>query len=398
MPMVTGPIAIVYNVDGVKDLRLKPATIAKIFSGAITTWDAAEIKADNPDATLPSTPILAVHRSDESGTTDNFTKYLLATAKNDWTYEGGKAWPISDSGQGEKGSDGVASAVKSGAGAIGYVEWSFAQVNDLSMAKVYNGAGEYTAFTGEAAGKTVAGAKIVGTGNDLKMKIDYTTTEAGAYPIVLVTYEIVCEKGTDSAKLPLLKSFMTFISSSDGQALLPDLGYAPLADSVRDKVAAAVGKARADGCQRIHIVTHSLGAVIVRSYLQDHQLPQESRIVMLAPPNQGSELADWAKENFPRLFQLAGPAAADLGTEGDTFTSKLKPIAPEVGIIIGKDSWNPLFSKILPGQDDGAVTVERARLREMQDFLVAPCNHTSILLDQYVREQVIHFLHEGRFR
>lgn len=165
-----------------------------------------------------------------------------------------------------------------------------------------------------------------------------------------------------------------------------------------DKVAAAVEKAGADGCRRIHMVTHSLGAVIVRSYLQDHQLPQGSRIVMLAPPNQGSELADWAKENFPRLFELAGPAAAELGTEGDTLTSRLKPITPEVGIIIGKDSWNPLFSRILPGRDDGAVTVERARLREMQDFLVAPCNHTSILLDHNVREQVIHFLQKGRFR
>ncbi len=109
------------------------------------------------------------------------------------------------------------------------------------MAKIENGAGEPTTLTPEAAGKTIAGAKITGTGDDLKMTIDYTTKEAGAYPIVLVTYEIVCSKGNDPAKLPVLKGFFTYTSSADGQTSLADLGYAPLPDSVRTKVAASVG-------------------------------------------------------------------------------------------------------------------------------------------------------------
>ncbi len=108
------------------------------------------------------------------------------------------------------------------------------------MAKIVNGNREPTELTPDAAGKTIAGAKITGTGDDLKMTIDYTTKEAGAYPIVLVTYEIVCSKGNDAAKLPVLKGFLTYTSSADGQKSLTDLGYAPLPETVRAKVAASV--------------------------------------------------------------------------------------------------------------------------------------------------------------
>ncbi|WP_426509866.1 phosphate ABC transporter substrate-binding protein PstS [Dactylosporangium sp. McL0621] len=239
LPMVTGPVAIAYNLDGVKDLQLKPETIAKIFSGSIKTWDDAAIKADNPSASLPSTAILAVHRGDSSGTTDNFTNYLTAVAPSAWTFGHDKVWKA-PGGSAEQKSDGVAGAIKKTAGAIGYVELSFAKTNALSMAKVQNGAGEFTALTGESAGKTIAGAKIAGTGDDLKLSIDYATKEAGAYPIVLVTYEIVCSKGTDAAKLPLLKGFLGYTVSKDGQALLDKLGYAPLPETVRAKVETAV--------------------------------------------------------------------------------------------------------------------------------------------------------------
>jgi phosphate transport system substrate-binding protein len=132
----------------------------------------------------------------------------------------------------------VASAVKSTPGALAYVELSFAENSDLSMAKIKNGAGEYTELTGESAGKTIAGAKITGTGNDLKMDIDYATTEPGAYPIVLVTYEITCSKG--APKAATIKGFLTYTSSAGGQQQLTDLGYAPLPDSIRTKVATAV--------------------------------------------------------------------------------------------------------------------------------------------------------------
>ncbi|MCX4469780.1 Phosphate-binding protein PstS 3 precursor [Micromonospora sp. MW-13] len=239
LPMVIGPVAVAYNVSGVDSLQLKPATLAKIFAGKVTKWDDPAIKADNPDAKLPSTTIQTVHRSDESGTTDNFTKFLAKTAGTDWTFENAKAWKA-PGGTGAKGSDGVASSVKGADGSIGYMEWSFAENAGLKMAKIGNGAGEFAELTAENAGKTIAGAKIEGQGDDLKMSVDYNTKEAGAYPIVLVTYEIVCGKGLAADKLPLVKGLLGHAASSQGQAELTELGYAPLPESVRTKVEAAV--------------------------------------------------------------------------------------------------------------------------------------------------------------
>jgi phosphate transport system substrate-binding protein len=237
LPMVIGPIAVVFNVDGVDSLQLDASTIAKIFAGTIKTWNDPAIAALNTGAKLPSTAIQAIHRSGESGTTDNFTKYLSKSAAADWTYSNAKAWKA-PGGVAATGSDGVAAKVKSTSGTIAYVELSFAQNSDLKMAKVKNGAGEFTELTGDSAGKTIAGAKITGTGNDLKMTIDYGTTEAGAYPIVLVTYEIACSKG--SPKAADIKAFLKYTSSTGGQSALTDLGYAPLPEAVRAKVATAV--------------------------------------------------------------------------------------------------------------------------------------------------------------
>lgn len=237
LPMVIGPIAVVYNVDGVKDLQLDAATIAKIYTGKITKWNDPAIAGQNSGAKLPDTAIQAVHRSGESGTTDNFTKYLSKSAEADWTLGNAKSWKA-PGGVAATGSDGVAAKVKSTAGTIAYVELSFAENSDLSMAKIKNGAGEYTALTGESAGKTIAGAKVEGTGNDLKMSIDYNTKEAGAYPIVLVTYEIACSKG--SAKAKEVQSFLKYTSSTAGQQAIAELGYAPLPETVRAKVETAV--------------------------------------------------------------------------------------------------------------------------------------------------------------
>ncbi|MGS2613201.1 phosphate ABC transporter substrate-binding protein PstS [Micromonospora sp. LZ34] len=239
LPMVIGPVAVAYNVSGVDNLQLKPATLAKIFAGKVTKWDDPAIKADNPGATLPATAIQTVHRSDESGTTDNFTNFLTKTAEADWTFGKAKAWKA-PGGTGAKGSDGVASRVKGADGSIGYMEWSFAENAGLKMAKVGNGNGEFAELTAENAGKTIAGAKVEGQGDDLKMSIDYNTKEAGAYPIVLVTYEIVCSKGLAADKLPLVKGFLSHAASTEGQADLTELGYAPLPETVRTKVEAAV--------------------------------------------------------------------------------------------------------------------------------------------------------------
>ncbi|AGZ46407.1 phosphate ABC transporter substrate-binding protein PstS [Actinoplanes friuliensis] len=239
LPMVIGPVAVVYNLDGVDGLQLSSATIAKIFAGTIKKWNDPAIAGENSGAKLPDTAINAVHRSDESGTTDNFTKYLSKTAESDWTFGNAKAWKA-PGGTGAAKSDGVAGLVKSTVGAISYVELSFAENSDLKMAKIKNGAGEYTELSAESAGKTIAGAKVKGTGDDLALDIDYATTEAGAYPIVLVTYEIACSKG--SAKAAAIKGFLTYTASTGGQSALAELGYAPLPEAVRAKVEASVAK------------------------------------------------------------------------------------------------------------------------------------------------------------
>jgi phosphate transport system substrate-binding protein len=239
LPMVTGPIAVGYNVPGAKDLVLDGATLAKIFNGKITSWDDAAIKALNSSATLPALKIQAFHRGDGSGTTDNFQKFLTATAPSDWTTGAGSAF-TGAGGQAAQKSDGVTNAVKSTPGAITYVEQSFAENAQLGIAKIATGASSPVALTADNVAKAVAGAKVTGTGNDLTLSLDYGTKADGAYPILLVTYEIACEKGLPAEKSALVKSFLTYTASSDAQGILEKNGYVALPDAIRTKVAASV--------------------------------------------------------------------------------------------------------------------------------------------------------------
>jgi phosphate transport system substrate-binding protein len=240
LPMVTGPIAVAYNLSGVSGLVLDAPSIAKIFSGKVTSWSDPAIAALNSGTKLPNTKIQAFHRSDESGTTDNFQKYLTAAAATDWTYGKGKKF-AAPGGQSAKGSDGVTQAVKSTPGAVTYTELSFAQNAALGVAKLSTGASSPVELTTDSAAKAVEAATVESTGgNDLTLKLDYATKAEGAYPLILVTYEIVCEQGTPADKLELVKGFLTYTSSSDGQNILTALGYAPLPESIRSKVADAV--------------------------------------------------------------------------------------------------------------------------------------------------------------
>ncbi len=173
--------------------------------------------------------------------------------------------------------------------------------------------------------------------------------------------------------------------------------HSPINALAEQSLAPAVNLARRQGYRRIHLVTHSMGGIIVRAFLQKHPLPPGSRVVMLAPPNQGSELTDWALLHVPRIYRLAGPAAGELGTRGNDCINDLQHVGAQVGIIAGSGSWNPLFSAILPGDDDGKVAVKRTRLPGMTDFLIVPDTHMMILYDRDVHEQIIQFLNSGRF-
>ena len=239
LPMVVGPIAVAYNLPGVDKLILTPTVTAQMFLGKITAWNDPAIAKLNPGVTLPSTKISVFFRSDESGTTQNFEKYLQAAAGADWT--GGdpsKTWP-GKVGEGRAKSDGTNEGVKSTEGGLTYIEWSYAKDNKLGVAQIDNGGGAVE-LTGESAGAAIANAQPDGTGNDLRLKLDYTSKTAGVYPIVLVTYEIVCSKGLDAGKTTLLKAFLTKFSDPATQTSLQDIGYAPLPAAIQSKVATAI--------------------------------------------------------------------------------------------------------------------------------------------------------------
>jgi phosphate transport system substrate-binding protein len=238
LPMVAGPIAVSYNLPGVSGLTLTPDVTAKLFSGAIKTWNDPAIAAINSGVQLPATPVKVFYRSDESGTTENFLKYLAGSAPTAWAQEPAKVWP-GKAGEGREKSAGVAEGVKSTPGGLTYVEWSYARDNKLGVAKIDNGGGAVE-LNGESAGKALTAASPAGEGNDLRLKLDYATKTPGVYPIVLVTYEIVCSKGLDASKTTLLKSFLTHLSSTETQNSLEEIGYAPVPSEVLSKVSTAI--------------------------------------------------------------------------------------------------------------------------------------------------------------
>jgi len=152
-----------------------------------------------------------------------------------------------------------------------------------------------------------------------------------------------------------------------------------------------------EGPAPVHFVTHSLGGILVRAYLARNHYAPLGRVVMLSPPNQGSELVDAFGDN-PLYELILGPAAQELGTEGKASVPRaLPPVDFELGVITGDEILNPLGAWLIPGESDGAVSIESARVAGMQDFLVAPENHTFIMRSPEVIEQIVHFLENGRF-
>ena len=241
IPTYVSPIAIAYNLKGVDNLQLSPATAAGIFAGTITTWNDAAIKADNPDATLPSTKITPVHRSDKSGTTNNFTDYLSKAAPSAWTGGATEVWPVSG-GESAKGTSGVVAVIKGGDGTIGYADDS--QVGDLQVAKVKVGS-SWNSPSADGAAKTLSDSKNVSgrPDGDIVVDINRTTTADGAYPVLLVSYEIFCTKYTDAGQGNLVKGLLTYMVSSDGQqAAASAAGSAPLPDKLAGSAKTSVQK------------------------------------------------------------------------------------------------------------------------------------------------------------
>ncbi len=239
LPLVFGPVALGYNLPGVDKLVLNGDLLAKIFTGAISTWNDPAIAALNSGASLPDTKITPIYRSDSSGTTDNFQKYLGVAAPQTWTKGAGKEFQ-GGAGEGAQKSAGVVQAVQATPGAIGYVEKGFADQAKLSVTQIDNGSGAVE-LTDDSAKKSIEGAKISGTGNDLVLDLNsiYGTTEPGAYPLVLATYNIVCSKGYDADTSAAVRSFLT-VAANQGQANLAAAGYVPLPDQFKERLTTAV--------------------------------------------------------------------------------------------------------------------------------------------------------------
>lgn len=238
LPMVLTPVEFIYNVQGVSDLTVTPSILAKVFSGKITKWNDPEIAAANKGVTLPSKTITTVHRSKDSGTTQNFTSFLAAQEPSLWTYGNGQAWKA-PGGQGAPDSSGLVQSVKSTDGAIGYVDGPDATKNSLTPAKLDVGSGPVEPNS-DTVGKAISAAKVTGDNQDIVLKINYGLKDAGTYPAILATYEITCSKGLNADQAKFVKSFLTYTASEAGQGELTKLGYSPLPSDLATKVRSAV--------------------------------------------------------------------------------------------------------------------------------------------------------------
>lgn len=240
IPAYVSPIAVAFNLDGVDELKLDAETIASIFTGDIKKWNDDAIASQNPDADLPDLQITVVHRSDDSGTTENFVDYLSVAAPEAWPYEVSGNWPSEIQAENAQGTSGVVSTTSSTQGAITYADAS--AVGDLGQALVKVG-DEYVQYSADAASKAVEAATPVQGRSDLDMSLELKrdTTESGAYPIVLVSYHIYCSQYEDQEIADLVKAFGSYAISEEGQQTASkSAGNAPISDNLRDQAQEAI--------------------------------------------------------------------------------------------------------------------------------------------------------------
>jgi phosphate transport system substrate-binding protein len=239
LPAYISPVAIPYHLPGVDRLNLSPENLARIFDQEITRWDDPALAADNPAVELPATDITVVNRSDESGTTENFTEYLAAAAGDAWPHEPSGEWPV-PGGEAAAQTTGVIQVVQSTEGAIGYADAS--AIGRLSTAAIGVG-DDFVEFSPEAAAAVVDASEPVDTGveGDLALELARDTTEEGTYPIVLVSYEIACTHYDDPATGELVKDFLRYVLSEEGQeAAAEAAGSAPVSDKLREQAYDAI--------------------------------------------------------------------------------------------------------------------------------------------------------------
>ena len=244
VPVYVSPIAVAFNLDGIstagKHVNMDAATIAKVFNGEITRWNDPAITEQNPGLDLPNLTITVVHRSDKSGTTLNFVSYLKDVAPSAWPHDLSENWP-NEVGQGAKGTSGVVSTIDQANGTIGYAD--FSQVGDLGTVAVKVG-DDYTPISADAASKVIADSPVdtsVDGDNRIVIDINHKTAATGAYPIVLVSYDIVCPAYKESNDATFAKAWLTYVTSAEGQKAAQDAaGTAPLPSNLTGKITASI--------------------------------------------------------------------------------------------------------------------------------------------------------------
>lgn len=238
IPSYISPIAVIFNLEGIDSLNMDAATIAGLFAGTITNWNDPAIAALNEGVDLPDLAVTPVHRADDSGTTENFTDYLFQAAPDVWTEEPDGVWPFS-TGEAAQGTSGVVSAVEAGQGAVTYADASRAEGFGTVAVQIGD---EFVEFSPEAAAAIVDASPVAEgrTAGDLAIELDRTPDEA-AYPIVLVSYMIACEEYVDAATAPLVKGFLEYVISPEGQdESAAAAGSAPISDMQRENMQAAL--------------------------------------------------------------------------------------------------------------------------------------------------------------
>jgi phosphate transport system substrate-binding protein len=229
VPAYISPVAVAFNLEGVDQVNMDADTIAKVFTGEIKTWNDPVIAKQNPDAELPDTKITVVHRADDSGTTENFTEYLAAAAPESWTHDVVETWPSEITAESAQQTSGVVSLAQSTDGAITYADAS--QIGSLGTVAVKVGE-EYVPYSSDAAAAAVEKAEPAEAG---AVKLDRTTTEAGVYPVVLVSYHIYCNQYQDQETADMAKAFGEYVVSAEGQTAAEEsAGNAPISDATRE--------------------------------------------------------------------------------------------------------------------------------------------------------------------
>jgi phosphate transport system substrate-binding protein len=236
-PVVIGPITLSYNLSGVSSLKLDPTVIAGIFSGKIKTWNDPAIKAINSGASLPSTSITLAVRSDSSGTTANFSNFLVESAGSAWTLGTSSTinWP--STARAGSGNAGIAQIVKSTPGAIGYVDYADAKASNLTFASVKNKAGNFVAPSTDSATAAAQNATV-------KPDDTFSAIWAGgaqSYPITYQSFVLVFQKQSSASTAAGLKAYIGYLLG-DGQKLLPQLNYAPLPSNIDQQATAQLSK------------------------------------------------------------------------------------------------------------------------------------------------------------